>query len=42
VLALKGTQVKEITAFMMPAIFQRFGLPDKLPRRTRPGGRNAT
>jgi RNA polymerase sigma-70 factor, ECF subfamily len=31
VLALEGTRVKEMTAFMMPAIFQRFGLPDELP-----------
>jgi RNA polymerase sigma-70 factor (ECF subfamily) len=31
VLALEGTLVKEMTAFMMPAIFQRFGLPDELP-----------
>jgi RNA polymerase sigma-70 factor (ECF subfamily) len=26
-----GGRVKEMTAFMMPAIFQRFGLPDQLP-----------
>jgi hypothetical protein len=31
VLALEGTQVKEMTAFMMPKVFQRFGLPDELP-----------
>jgi RNA polymerase sigma-70 factor (ECF subfamily) len=31
VLTLEGTRVKEMTAFMMPAVFQRFGLPDELP-----------
>jgi len=31
VLTLEGTQVKQMTAFMMPAIFQRFGLPGELP-----------
>jgi RNA polymerase sigma-70 factor, ECF subfamily len=31
VLALEGTGVKEMTAFMMPQVFQRFGLPDELP-----------
>ncbi len=31
VLTLEGAQVKEMTAFMMPAIFHRFGLPDNLP-----------
>ena len=31
VLTLEGTQVKQMTAFMMPAVFQRFGLPGKLP-----------
>jgi hypothetical protein len=42
VLTLEGAQVKEMTAFMMPAIFHRFGLPDELPReRTPPRGRNA-
>jgi RNA polymerase sigma-70 factor, ECF subfamily len=30
VLALEETLVKEMTAFMMPAIFQRFGLADEL------------
>jgi RNA polymerase sigma-70 factor, ECF subfamily len=30
-LTLEGTLVKEMTAFMMPAVFQRFGLPDQLP-----------
>jgi len=31
VLTLEGTQVKQMTAFMMPAVFQRFGLPGELP-----------
>jgi RNA polymerase sigma-70 factor, ECF subfamily len=31
VLTLEGTLVKEMTAFMMPAVFARFGLPDQLP-----------
>jgi hypothetical protein len=31
VLTLEGTGVKEMTAFMMPQVFQRFGLPDQLP-----------
>jgi RNA polymerase sigma-70 factor, ECF subfamily len=31
VLTLEGTRVKEMTAFMMPAVFPRFGLPDQLP-----------
>jgi RNA polymerase sigma-70 factor (ECF subfamily) len=31
VLTLEGTKVREMTAFMMPAIFQRFGLPAELP-----------
>jgi hypothetical protein len=26
-----GGRVKQMTAFMMPAIFQVFGLPDELP-----------
>jgi hypothetical protein len=42
VLALEGTRVKEMTTFMMPAVFQRFGLPDKLRRKDQPRGRNAT
>jgi RNA polymerase sigma-70 factor (ECF subfamily) len=43
VLALEGTRVKEMTAFMMPQLFRRFGLPDELPG-SRPcrAGRNAT
>jgi len=32
VLTLEGTRVKQMTAFMTPEIFRRFGLPDKLPR----------
>jgi hypothetical protein len=32
VLTLEGTQVKAMTAFMMPDLFQRFGLLDQLPR----------
>jgi len=32
VLTLEGTQVKEMTAFMTPELFPRFGLPDALPR----------
>jgi RNA polymerase sigma-70 factor, ECF subfamily len=31
VLALEGAVVKEMTAFMMPTVFRRFGLPDELP-----------
>jgi RNA polymerase sigma-70 factor, ECF subfamily len=31
VLTMEGTRVKQMTAFMMPAVFQRFGLPDELP-----------
>jgi hypothetical protein len=31
VLTLEGTGVKEMTAFMMPQAFQRFGLPEQLP-----------
>jgi RNA polymerase sigma-70 factor, ECF subfamily len=31
VLTLDGTRVKQMTAFMMPRLFQRFGLPDELP-----------
>jgi hypothetical protein len=29
---LEGNQVKEMTAFMIPEVFGRFGLPDQLPR----------
>jgi RNA polymerase sigma-70 factor, ECF subfamily len=36
VLALEGTTVKEMTAFMMPAVFGRFGLPAELSKDTRP------
>jgi RNA polymerase sigma-70 factor, ECF subfamily len=31
VLTLEGPKVKTMTAFMMPEVFQRFGLPDELP-----------
>jgi len=31
-LTLEGAQVKEMTAFMAPELFPRFGLPDELPR----------
>jgi RNA polymerase sigma-70 factor, ECF subfamily len=31
VLTLEGAQVREMTAFMMPTIFHRFGLPAELP-----------
>jgi RNA polymerase sigma-70 factor (ECF subfamily) len=31
VLTMEGTRVKELTAFMMPEVFSRFGLPDELP-----------
>jgi len=31
-LTLEGAQVKEMTAFMAPELFARFGLPDELPR----------
>jgi RNA polymerase sigma-70 factor, ECF subfamily len=31
VLTLEGPQVKEMTAFMIPEVFRRFGLPDQLP-----------
>ncbi len=30
VLTLEGTQVKEMTAFMTPQVFPRFGLPETL------------
>jgi hypothetical protein len=30
VLTLEGTQVKEMTAFMTPQVFLRFGLPETL------------
>jgi hypothetical protein len=30
VLTLEGTQVKEMTAFMTPQLFPRFGLPETL------------
>ena len=36
VLGLEGTQIREMTAFMMPAVFQRFGLPAELPQGTQP------
>ena len=32
VLTLEGTHVKEMTAFMTPKVFPRFGLPEALPR----------
>jgi RNA polymerase sigma-70 factor, ECF subfamily len=32
VLAWQGTRIRAITAFRTPALFPRFGLPDKLPR----------
>jgi RNA polymerase sigma-70 factor, ECF subfamily len=32
VLTFEGAQVKEMTAFMTPEVFPRFGLPDGLPR----------
>src|SRR5215813_937597 len=41
VLTLEGTQVTQMTAFMMPAVFQRFGLPGELPGR-RPNRAGAT
>ena len=31
VLTLEGTRVKQMTAFMMPEVFERFGLPGELP-----------
>lgn len=31
VLALQGDRIAEITAFLDPAVFARFGLPDRLP-----------
>ena len=31
VLALEGERVREITAFVWPELFPRFGLPDRLP-----------
>jgi RNA polymerase sigma-70 factor (ECF subfamily) len=31
VLTLEGTRVKEMTAFMLPQVFPRFGLPEELP-----------
>ena len=32
VLSLKGTSVREMSAFMMPEVFPLFGLPSELPR----------
>jgi RNA polymerase sigma-70 factor (ECF subfamily) len=32
VLTLEGARVKQMTAFMIPEVFRRFGLPDQLPR----------
>jgi hypothetical protein len=32
VLAWQGARIGAITAFRTPALFPRFGLPDKLPR----------
>jgi RNA polymerase sigma-70 factor, ECF subfamily len=32
VLTLAGDKVKEMTAFMTPEIFERFGLPNHLPQ----------
>ena len=32
VLTLEGTRVKQMTAFMTPEVFPRFGLPAELPR----------
>jgi RNA polymerase sigma-70 factor (ECF subfamily) len=32
VLTMEGTRVKQMTAFMIPEVFRRFGLPDQLPR----------
>jgi hypothetical protein len=34
VLTLDGSLVKEMTAFMMPELFPRFGLPDEIGPRT--------
>jgi RNA polymerase sigma-70 factor, ECF subfamily len=31
VLTLRGTQIEQITAFLEPEVFARFGLPDRLP-----------
>jgi RNA polymerase sigma-70 factor (ECF subfamily) len=31
VLTLEGTRVREMTAFMLPQVFSRFGLPEQLP-----------
>jgi hypothetical protein len=33
VLAIEGARVKEITAFVYPQLFARFGLPAELPRK---------
>jgi hypothetical protein len=33
VLGLEGAQVKEITAFVFPELFPRFGLPSELSSR---------
>jgi RNA polymerase sigma-70 factor (ECF subfamily) len=32
VLTLEGSEVKAMTAFMIPEVFRHFGLPDQLPR----------
>ena len=32
VLSWQGVRISAITAFRTPALFPRFGLPDKLPR----------
>ncbi len=41
VLTLEGARVKAMTAFMMPGVFQRFGLPDHLPGENPPRSREA-
>jgi hypothetical protein len=33
VLDVEGTRIKTMTAFMMPRLFPRFGLPGALPVR---------
>jgi RNA polymerase sigma-70 factor, ECF subfamily len=41
VLTLEGARVKAMTAFLMPGVFQRFGLPDHLPGENPPRSRES-
>lgn len=33
ILTFEGSRMRQMTAFMIPEVFQRFGLPDRLPRQ---------